>query len=171
VTSDAKGWSERTHVVHRWQRRAGRWRCRDYPPTSGTTISASGSDARFPPEPARSRPRRASIKRPGLSMMSMVGAASRWCPIPRRRLSWLTRGAIGAAGLLGVPQGACGIKQASLLFAALHGSAVGTTSDQSQRSGTSAAGGSGRYRLCSRSTDPPADVFTSGPHGAFSAKR
>ena len=66
----------------------------------GTTISASVSGVRFPPEPMRSRSRRARTKRPGLSMMSMVGARGRR-PIPRRRLSWLTRGATGAVGLLG----------------------------------------------------------------------
>ena len=44
------------------------------PPTTGTTTLASGSAARFPPEPARSRSRRARAKRPGLSMMSTVGA-------------------------------------------------------------------------------------------------
>jgi hypothetical protein len=45
------------------------------PPTTGTTIWVSGLGARFLPEPARSRSRRAStIKRPGPSMMSTVGA-------------------------------------------------------------------------------------------------
>ena len=44
------------------------------PPTTGTTISASGSGVRFSPEPARSRSRRARTKRPGPSMMSTVGA-------------------------------------------------------------------------------------------------
>ena len=44
------------------------------PPTTGTTTWASGSGARLSPEPARSRARGARTKRPGLSMMSMVGA-------------------------------------------------------------------------------------------------
>ena len=41
---------------------------------TGTTTWASGSGARLSPEPARSRARGARTKRPGLSMMSMVGA-------------------------------------------------------------------------------------------------
>ena len=85
------------------------------PPTTGTTISASVSGVRFPPEPMRSRSRRARTKRPGLSMMSMVGARGRR-PIPRRRLSWLTRGATGAVGLLGTrPSIFARIKLAPLL--------------------------------------------------------
>jgi hypothetical protein len=43
------------------------------PPTTGTTTTGSGWGARFPPEPARSRSRRARNKRPGPSMMSTVG--------------------------------------------------------------------------------------------------
>ncbi|MCI0598265.1 MAG: reverse transcriptase/maturase family protein [Beijerinckiaceae bacterium] len=45
------------------------------PQTTGTTTSASGLGARFPPEPERSRSRRESAKRPGPFMMSMAGAA------------------------------------------------------------------------------------------------
>ena len=44
------------------------------PPSTGAATSASGSGARFPPEPARSRSRRARTKRLGLSMTSTVGA-------------------------------------------------------------------------------------------------
>ncbi|MBA2628132.1 MAG: RNA-directed DNA polymerase [Gemmatimonadales bacterium] len=45
------------------------------PPTTGTTTLAFGSGARFPPEPTRSRSRRASTKRPGPSMMSTDAGA------------------------------------------------------------------------------------------------
>ena len=70
-------------------------------PITRTSILASGSGGRFQPEPARSWPRRARTKRPGLSMMSTVGARVEWRPIPRRRLSWLTSWATGAAGSFG----------------------------------------------------------------------
>ena len=43
------------------------------PPTTGTTTLASVSGARFPPEPRRSRSRRARTKRPGPFMISTVG--------------------------------------------------------------------------------------------------
>ena len=81
------------------------------PPTTGITTSASGSGVRFPPEPMRSRSRRARTKRLGLSMMSTVGTPG-GPPIPRRRLSWLTRGATGAAALLGAPERLAGVIQA-----------------------------------------------------------
>ena len=53
---------------------------------NGTTTSASGSGTRFPPEPMRSRSRRARTKRPGLPMMTSPNRegeidfrAPRWC--------------------------------------------------------------------------------------------
>ena len=49
-------------------------------PTTGTTTSASGSPARFPPEPTPSRWRRVRANCPGPSMMRMIWAAT--APIP-----------------------------------------------------------------------------------------
>jgi hypothetical protein len=60
------------------------------PPTTGTTTTVSGWVARFSPEPARSRSRRARTKRPGPSMMRTVRSGRD--RIPRRRLSWLPQG-------------------------------------------------------------------------------
>ncbi len=62
------------------------------PPITGTTTWVSALAVRFPPEPARSRSRRACAERPGPSMMSMVGVRVRWRSIPRWRLCWLARG-------------------------------------------------------------------------------
>ena len=44
------------------------------PPSAASTALGSVPGGRFPPEPARSRLHRACTKRPGLSIMSMVGA-------------------------------------------------------------------------------------------------